>query len=362
MLTNRRLTYLCGGAAFVYIMGSVVWFHVYSGQTTLTDSRHAKQLITPGTNHGDRLQDKQTRNNPRSNTDMVNSSNTPDSEPSTDHIISAAQKVSTMTSPVLVSLVNHAYINMTYNWLCNTDVMGVHPHVLLLATDEHTKTQINLQWPDVSTVIVPHTGNLSGPQTYGHNGFLQLMAWRTEFVLKLLQANIEVLLFDTDIVWYRNVIPVMAKNKSIDFVGTMNHPTAFEINAGLLLFRPSEATLRMWQGVTNSMRRFMKNKFTSAFSKYVSGSENEQYYLNQAFNKAKKELRYFMVPHELNSSGKWYTSKQSKLKKPPIAIHNNWIVGMDAKVKRLKKFGQWFLTSDLQCDRQKVLQCISSSS
>jgi hypothetical protein len=375
---NARLfTYLCAGTFLIFVVDMVIVSHIQRRQETGKNSRRASHLTTSQNSIIDTYLKSESGklaiggivnkghkvrvDNSNISIKHVNS----ETVPVTDHVIAAARKVSAKVSPVLVSLVNYAYVTMTCNWLCNTADMGVHPHVLLLVTDQRTQTLLQHNWPNVASVIVPDTGNLSGPQTYGFRGFLELMAWRTEIVLKLLQANIEVMLFDTDIVWIRNVMPVMTKNQSIDFVGTMNNRDGSEINAGLLLLRPTAGTLEMWQSVTDAMRKFMKGiTVLNKTNRWISISENEQLYLNQAFSKLKNGLCYFLVPHDVIASGRWYGNmfapkNRRKLSPNLMAIHNNFIMGLSNKVHRAKNHGQWFLNPDLQCNRQKVLEFVS---
>jgi hypothetical protein len=49
-------------------------------------------------------------------------------EDEVSHILRIAQSIT--QKPILVSLINDAYLHLAYNWLCNTEPAGVHAQVL----------------------------------------------------------------------------------------------------------------------------------------------------------------------------------------------------------------------------------------
>lgn len=49
-------------------------------------------------------------------------------EDEVSHILRIAQSIT--QKPILVSLINDAYLPLAYNWLCNTEPTGVHAQVL----------------------------------------------------------------------------------------------------------------------------------------------------------------------------------------------------------------------------------------
>jgi len=49
-------------------------------------------------------------------------------EDEVSHILRIAQTIT--QKPILVSLINDAYLPLAYNWLCNTEPTGVHVQVL----------------------------------------------------------------------------------------------------------------------------------------------------------------------------------------------------------------------------------------
>ena len=49
-------------------------------------------------------------------------------EDEVSHILRIAQSIT--QKPILVSLINDAYLPLAYNWLCNTEPTGVHVQVL----------------------------------------------------------------------------------------------------------------------------------------------------------------------------------------------------------------------------------------
>ncbi|XP_070173762.1 uncharacterized protein [Littorina saxatilis] len=195
--------------------------------------------------------------------------------------------------PLLLTIVNEAYLPLTFNWLCHTAKLpGVHEKLIFLVQGKETEVRLNQRWPNIKTHTVNQTQNeLSGPLKFGTVGYIRMMVRRTELLNALVQANISFLLFETDFIWFENPVP--------DFIK-------------------------------------------------LGQEEN----LDLANNTG---ARYGVVDYEIVVDGKWYKMKAAQRKQfKPKAIHNNFLHNAVEKLHRFRRFGHWVLDSNLRCNTTTV--------
>ena len=59
----------------------------------------------------------------------------------------------------------------------------------------------------------------------------------------------------------------------------------------------------------------------------------------------KNNIKYKLLPWKKYCNGDLYFNKKKKYfkKRKPLVLHNNFIVGLEAKINRFKKHGLWFI-------------------
>ena len=66
--------------------------------------------------------------------------------------------------------------------------------------------------------------------------------------------------------------------------------------------------------------------------------------------KSYKPLKWAYLDQRAFAAGMWYQDKRVSAKTPrrkqPVVILNNWITGNEAKMKRAKQWGHWYLSDD----------------
>jgi len=68
-----------------------------------------------------------------------------------DDCLQQARKIVHDYNIVYITLINDAFLDLTQNWLCNTNFMlGVHNRTLIGTIEEKTASFLRLNWPHVS--------------------------------------------------------------------------------------------------------------------------------------------------------------------------------------------------------------------
>lgn len=262
---------------------------------------------------------------------------------------------------VLVTLINDAYIRFTYSWLCNTKHMNIHKQVLFITTDNVSRDKLQKDWPEVSAVTLSGLSHSSGDQVYSHAGYVILMIRRTEALLAMLNANIEMFLFEVDCLWIRNPLPIL-KNTSTNFdlLVTPVSDRTVVIAGGFLYMRPTKNLKATWQVLTDQLNGLGKRLTKLKPGKYISEADNDQEYLSRLVMKKHGGLTCKILSLEVYPDGKWYSYPESKRKKlDPDIINNNWALGNKAKIDRAKKWHHWFIKDDnVTCDMDAVKKIV----
>jgi len=200
-----------------------------------------------------------------------------------EDIITVAKRVASHNRTVLVTMVNDAYLSFTYSWLCNTKDMDVHKSVLIITTDQASKTRLERDWPEIS-VVAMKMNNSGGDQVYSHAGYVKIMVTRTEMLLSILMADIEIFLFEVDCLWFANPTPKLQKYTNVDILvnpvsGTNN------VYAGgfLYLFTTSKAKA-LWKKVTEMMVNLGERLSAMDNNQSISEGDNDQQYLSRLLN------------------------------------------------------------------------------
>ncbi|XP_071179339.1 uncharacterized protein [Mytilus edulis] len=260
--------------------------------------------------------------------------------------------------PLLVTLINNAYLPFTYSWLCNTKDMNIHKQVLLITTDSESKDHLNTLWPDVKVVAISGMSS-KGDQTYSHAGYVRLMIRRTQILLKMLQNNIEIFLFEVDCLWIKNPVPTLAKNIGFDILvnPVSNRPGI--VAGGFIYMFPTRATKYLWNELNNKLTKLEQRIRNLPPGRGISEGENDQIYLSDLVKRRVDGLKCKTLPLTEFSDGKWYSfPNKTRTASDPYVVNNNWVNGNQNKISRAKAWGHWFIRKDNSCDTENVKEIV----
>ncbi|XP_045186477.2 uncharacterized protein LOC123544468 [Mercenaria mercenaria] len=277
-----------------------------------------------------------------------------------NEVLTLARKVSSYNKTVLVSVVNDAYLLFAYSWLCNTRAMGVHKSVLVITTDNESKIKLNRDWPEVSVfhlkLDIP-----KGDQEYSHVGYVKIMIRRTEIILSLLLANIDLLLLEFDYVWLSNPIPGLQRRSGVDMlVNPVSNTGGTIFNGGLLYLFATNRTIAFWTKLTEMMLKLERDIKEKPDKNAISEGQNDQIFLSKLIRERYANITTELLTLDVYADGKWYSMTDAQRQQlHPIVISNNWIIGNKNKINRAKKWNHWFLRPDnTTCDLEMVTKTV----
>lgn len=270
-----------------------------------------------------------------------------------NEVLSVAKRISMYNRTVLVTIVNNAYLPFTYSWLCNTKNMDIHRSVLIITSDDTSKKNLTKDWPALGVVSIDMGSK--GDQTYSKVGYVKIMVKRTEIILSIVMANIEVFLFEVDCLWLSNPVPQLQKITGYDILVNPVGKTKKSYAGGFLWLYPTDKTKALWKQLREEMIALGKRISQKSDNAAVSQADNDQQYFSRLIHKRYMGVKVKVLPLEKYADGQWYKLSEAERKKShPVVINNNWVVGNKAKKDRAKKWKHWFIHDDFTCDMEQV--------
>lgn len=254
---------------------------------------------------------------------------------------------------VSFTMVNKVFIDTARSWLCNVDLGNMRPRGLLWAvTDRETEEEMRkVDGTEVLMLDEVKGGKETGHE-FGNPGYWRLMLERTALIGEILRQGIALFAFETDAIWLEDPQPYIDELvwQDADIVGTIN--TRQEVSGNFFYLRPTLATRRLWDEITE---RFSSAYHSTNWSAKASTSwtyiENDQSQLtklvlrNDTWRRS-YPLSFLTLDMELFVDGRWYSPEKgfytSKRAREPVVVNNNFAIGVKEKTERAKKTGHWF--------------------
>ena len=214
-----------------------------------------------------------------------------------------------------------------------TDWCSFHS-VFLYALDKETVDAFTFKSGTNTKLVLHPVGrlSLSTSATSGTSAFRDITIHKTKMLSEMTarSRDYDILFIDTDIVPQKPMLDFLRSfSPDADIVAQKWFKDA--VNTGFVLIRNTDAAsrhVRAWHATYKSMREQPSWTF---------GSLSDQ----QAFHKTpKKDVNIQVLSERLFPNGKFYFAPNFS-KQDAYMFHNNWIVGTDAKIKRMKRLGLW---------------------
>ncbi|CAL2049475.1 unnamed protein product [Caenorhabditis brenneri] len=130
----------------------------------------------------------------------------------------AVVQMDTNRSGLILILNKHA-LNMTYNWLCNTqNIPGVHEHSYIVTLDQESSSALKKTWPAVKQINIVVPG-LKDPFNYG-DGYYQLFyLFRANLARAILHYNRSFWMIQQDTFWNDSLLNIdTEKEENVDIL------------------------------------------------------------------------------------------------------------------------------------------------
>lgn len=168
---------------------------------------------------------------------------------------------------------------------------------------------------------------------YMSKDFVRKMNLRTRMILEALKLGYNVLHTDVDVYFYRDPFDDLpcqdgSCDAAILWDGVVH-------NAGFLYLHATPRAIQLYEDMQNTAETTRKDDQTA---------------LNDALNRLGKNINFVTLPIKKYACGKnFYELRRNsgdgltaEFVKDTIVAHNNWIVGIEAKVYRFKEMQQWY--------------------
>ncbi|EDQ90101.1 uncharacterized protein MONBRDRAFT_24568 [Monosiga brevicollis MX1] len=248
---------------------------------------------------------------------------------------------------VTVMTVTSGFVDFATNLLMSMTRVGVN-NFIIIAEDYTSYQRLNARYPH--RVVLPNLRTMmqgmsgrSGADVADRTGFSyaskqynEIVGRRPRYLLGILRMGFDVLYTDTDTVWLEN--PYHQFQAGYDMqISSDKEDETFDpwhmLCTGFMFLRskrPVMAFLDEWRRALEA----------------AQGVTVNQYVFNDIFNrKYREQIPTRPLPDRKFPSGALYFDKYWRSAQPeqPTVVHNNFIVGADAKRQRFQKLGLWYV-------------------
>lgn len=320
---------------------------------------------------------------------------------------------------ISLTMTTRAFLDTTLSWLCNVIFLDIAPPaIVIVAGDDKVADALTAfikqhkRLEQGSLVIslqdavkaVAYASSPDAPLHFGFSEYWMFMLQRTFLIRDLLERGLSILQFETDQIWLSDPMPYIRhelqnplslkkgvegeQTRTLDMIITLN--TRREVAGNFFFARPTIGTRNIFSKVVD---RFFVSYQASLNSRLVKEKKyhyiaNDQSLLTTlilehdwVFSHRFPAVKYSVLNEQLFVDGTWfldfedeqgrkvskrkhYTSETSLY---PVLLNNNFLVGIEEKMKRAQRFGFWFLkksATDLSpvCDEVSIKKAARSGS
>ena len=250
----------------------------------------------------------------------------------TDKLQTLCQNVKDDENNIIVMMFTKGHIEEALNCITSYHKSTKKRNLLVFALDNETKLAMD-------------TNNVS---CYYHSRFFQdnvshkdigTMYFKKIAFNKLLcifaclQLQINVLWSDTDIVYFKNPFPrLMEISKDISIQNNIKGSTEKKTCSGFMYYRATIPSLSFLKKCIDFIHLNYERLLTS-------GGLADQAILNRFHD---DNIMTILPINEFPCGLAWWNNYNID-KQDSYMVHNNWITGVDNKIKRFKESGLWFL-------------------
>lgn len=316
------------------------------------------------------------------------------------------------------TMVTAAFVQTTFSWLCNVATLDIVPAAIVMIASEDKVARELIEFlsqrprlKQGSLVISMHGAIVAtdkdpnAPLLFGTSAYWLLMLQRTFLLRDLLDRGLSILQFETDQIWLSDPLPYirheLRQERSTDGrVEDFRIPdvivttdTLKDVPGNFMYLRPTVGTRHLMSMVVDrflmsyqssrSSRAARRNRFhyiandQSIITTLVTGRD-------WVYARRYPKVKISVLNRDLFVDGQWfadfedekgdvvkhrrhYTSETSLY---PVIVNNNFLVGVEAKADRAKRFGFWFVQkekgedneAEWRCDEEAVRKAAKSGS
>ena len=243
----------------------------------------------------------------------------------------ALRKVVSPEGTVLLALVDEGFVEMAINfYLTCIKPYNIQNYLILTM---HNKTCETLR--SYSIKCFQYRDDINGSTEASNHGtkqFIDKMNVRTAMIIEALKLGYSVLHSDIDMTYMKNPFHYINCTKGECDMATLQDGDS--LNAGFLLVHPSSLPVYNLMTYLSSAYPLVNDQIQLNLSAAMHQT------LYPKFKQKRLSKREFLCGKLFYKSGRYFADTM-----PPcpecVVVHNNWIVGLAAKVYRAKEVHQW---------------------
>ncbi len=235
---------------------------------------------------------------------------------------------------IVLSSLDYGYVDMALNlWETSFVKFGI-KNFLFVCSDVRAQEEFHKK--NVPCYLGKEDKDGGTVSTYGTEAFIRKTHIKTKIILEALQLGYSVLIVDVDIVFFKNPFPFLTCGEC----DLQIQNDGREINSGFYYVRPTKPAVALHLDAMELAHR-------------SNGISNQQC-LHRTLERMKEsgvikakilEFNMFPVGNIFFEKGRRMFSGDNPCK-TCVLVHDNWLVGGEAKVYRLKEFLLWVVDRD----------------
>ena len=273
--------------------------------------------------------------------------------------VRVARELSAAWGTVVVHLFDSHFVEMTAHWICNVRQLegDVLRRTLFIAVDESAELELKRfvdgigEKANVVLEMEKESAAVKDEKLYGQVGYYMMMLRRTEMLLLLLFAGVDILLAEADAVWLRNPIPEITKlSRNSDVTLMDDDPPQQSPQGGFMMVKANAATRDAFHEVLLRQEDRMMPHEGRNDTDEIGEDGNEQYIEASVMKRRERrgKLSVEWLPSNTFVSGVYYSNPALRERQDYTVVLFNWIIGTAAKIARAKEHGHWFLHENKQ--------------
>ncbi|XP_061198306.1 uncharacterized protein LOC133206371 [Saccostrea echinata] len=261
-------------------------------------------------------------------------------------IIRVAKRIVKSDGVVILTFMNKAFKPFLANWMCHTKQMVRESQILLVMTETEEYGDFRSVYPKVNIVYLKSFQGISENQRYCTAGFMRIGIYRTTVVNWILQEGVPIFVFELDALWLQNPLPFITTNTEYDITIIPTYEKSFEAAIGFYYMTANKRMQQFWQELTRRLHDLSKTFSCLKNKERVRGRDNDQMVLYGLIQEHYENLIIFFLPTNKFLDGKWYRKPETHLLREALILNFNFVIGIDEKIIRARRFGHWFVAND----------------